>query len=95
MTQRRNSDVKFGISLNFDESNNLVEVAGIYDKSLAEEKNCAWVKFQGPTATPCNLATSLKPSTRRQKLRRSSESCEQLSAFILKWPGQRIPTPTT
>ena len=39
MTQRRDSEVKFGISLNFDESNNKVEVAGIYDKSLAGEKN--------------------------------------------------------
>ena len=39
MTQRRDSEVKFGISLNFDESNNMVEVACIYDKSLAGGKN--------------------------------------------------------
>ena len=39
MTQRRDSEVKFGISLNFDESNNKVEVAGISDESLAGEKN--------------------------------------------------------
>ena len=39
MTQRRDSEVKLGISLNFDESNNKVEVAGISDESLAGEKN--------------------------------------------------------
>ena len=31
--------MKFGISLNFDEFNNRVEVADIADKSLAGEKN--------------------------------------------------------
>ena len=31
--------MKFGISLNFDEFNNKVEVAGIVDNSLAGEKN--------------------------------------------------------
>ena len=31
--------MKFGISLNFDEFNDKVEVAGIVDKSLAGEKN--------------------------------------------------------
>ena len=31
--------MKFGISLNFDEYNNRVEVADIVDKSLAGEKN--------------------------------------------------------
>ena len=39
MTERDNADVKLGISLNFDESNGKIEVAGIADKSLAGEKN--------------------------------------------------------
>ena len=39
VTQRKDCDIKFGISLNFDESNDLVEVADIYGESLAEEKN--------------------------------------------------------
>ena len=39
MTWRRDSEVKFGISLNFDEFNNKVEVAGISHESLAGEKN--------------------------------------------------------
>ena len=36
---RKNTEVKFGISLNFDERNNKVEVASVADRSLAGEKN--------------------------------------------------------
>ena len=37
--RRKDAEVKFGISLNYNEFNNKVEVAGITDKSLAGEKN--------------------------------------------------------
>ena len=39
VTWREDPEVKFGISLNFDEFNNKVEVADISDESLAGEKN--------------------------------------------------------
>ena len=39
MEWQDDAEVKFGISLNFDEFNNGMEVTDIVDKSLAEEKN--------------------------------------------------------
>ena len=37
--QRKNCDTKFGLSWNFGEFNDLVEVTNIYGESFAEEKN--------------------------------------------------------
>ena len=47
--------MKFGISLNFDEFNDKVEVAGIVDKRLAGEKNRCLSTF------PSTRSHALKP----------------------------------
>ena len=53
MTWRNDPEAKLGISLNFDEFNDKVEVAGIVDESLAGEKNRRLNAF--PSTRNCTL----------------------------------------
>ena len=68
-TWRRNPEVKFGISLNFDESNNKVEVASVADRSLAGEKNrrlseipaaCSYILLPGDIIEAVNTQTEIE-----------------------------------
>ena len=69
MTWRKDSEMKFGISMNFDESNNKVEVAGISDESVGGEKNrrlseipaaCSYALQPGDIIEAVNLQTDIE-----------------------------------
>ena len=68
-TWRKNPEVKFGISLNFDEFNNKVEVASVADRSLAGEKNrrlseipaaCSHILIPGDIIEAVNTQTEIE-----------------------------------
>ena len=55
MVWRKDPEARFGISLNFDEANDKVEVASIANESLAGEKNRRLSTF--PSTRGCALRT--------------------------------------
>ena len=92
MTQRRRTPrVKFGISLNFDEFNNKVEVAGISDESLAGEKNRRLGEIPGAYSyalQPGDIIEAVNSQTEIEEIQRELQTA--LSIHMRSGPDERF-----
>ena len=96
MTWRRDPEVKFGISLNFDESNDKVEVAGIADESLAGEKNRRLSTF--PSTRGCTLKTgdiieAVNMETDIEEIQRELRTALRVQLSVARTKNFNVPEP--
>ena len=96
MTWRRDSEVKFGISLNFDEFNNEVEVAGISDESLAGEKNRRLSEIPGAYSyvlQPGDIIEAVNLQTNIEEIQRELQTALSIHMKVARMKDFVVPDP--
>ena len=85
--------MKFGISLNFDESNNKVEVAGISDESLTGERLSEIPGAYSYALQPGDIIEAVNLQTEIEEIQRELQAALSIHMKVARMKDFVVPDP--